>query len=128
MKELPTYRAEIFCGLNPGYKTRDTERDADAYGDVHEICRNYCDEIGLGVTLSETMFIYTGGYEPGIIVGLINYPRFPKANQYVQNQAITLARILGETLGQERVSVVCSDKTIMLERGIDYAKEEEKTS
>lgn len=41
------------------------------------ICREYCDAVGFCVTVTPTEYVYTGGQESGVIVGLINYPRFP---------------------------------------------------
>jgi hypothetical protein len=42
-----------------------------------QVCREYCLEKGLCVTVTPTTYIYTGGEEAGYIVELINYPRFP---------------------------------------------------
>ncbi len=50
---------------------------AGDYDKAHEICRAHCDAVGLCVTVTATSYIYTGGEEAGVIVGLINYPRFP---------------------------------------------------
>lgn len=44
---------------------------------IEQTCRAYCKKVGLCVTVAPTKFIYTGGEETGVEVGLANYPRFP---------------------------------------------------
>lgn len=105
----PTFWANIYCGLKSGYGGVIASPDLS----VH-ICREYCDQVGLGVTVTPTKFVYTSGEEPGVIVGLINYPRFPKEPAEVKRLALELAFLLKEKLGQERVSVVMPDETVMI--------------
>jgi hypothetical protein len=57
------------------------------------------------------------GWEDGYIVGLINYPRFPKDQEDIRKYAFTLAKLLKDKLEQKRVSIVFPDKTVMLEDG-----------
>lgn len=111
MKSLPTYTATIYCGLRLGYTGPITPAEV-----LRQECRRFVDEIGLAVSFTATEFIYTNGWEPGIIVGLIAYPRFPQPTSKIKAQAITLARLLMARANQERVTVVCSDETIMLEK------------
>ena len=111
MKTCPTYTADIYCGLRKEYSAHlnDVKMARDAI-------QSYVNKVGLGVSFTETTFYYTDGYEPGFIVGLINYPRFPSSNDEVKKKALYLAEILMNMLEQERVSIVCSDETIMLEK------------
>jgi len=112
MKSVPTYAATIYCGLKPGYEDASffTVRKEVAF----EVCQEYCDEIGLGLTFTETTFIYTKGNEQGVIIGLINYPRFPSTKEEIKEKALTLASRLKEALEQIRMSIVFSDETIMI--------------
>ena len=116
MKGVKTYTANIYVGLKPNYD--DTSMDVLNQNKLKAtaICQKYCDDIGLGLTLTDTTFIYTKGNEPGLIVGLINYPRFPAEKKDIREKAIALARNLLSELNQQRLSVVFSDSTIMLER------------
>lgn len=111
MKTEFTFKADIYIGLREGYS-------GIIHNDsiVFEICQKYCNEVKLGLTLTKTKFIYVDGNEPGFIIGLINYPRFPDTEENIKNKAITLAKILMKELKQERCSIVCPDKTYMLER------------
>lgn len=70
-----------------------------------EVCRQYCDTAGLCVTVTETVYVYTGGSEPGVIVGLINYPRFPSEPNAITDLAIDLGWQLHAALGQQSFTV-----------------------
>lgn len=106
---LPTYYANIWLGLKNGY-------DGEI-GDI-QFVKNYCQEYvekGLCVTITETEFIYTGGNEPGVIIGLINYPRFPKEDGEVLAEAIQLAEQLMRSFEQYRCSIVTPHRTFLME-------------
>jgi hypothetical protein len=75
------------------------------------ICRDFCDEEGLCVTVTPTTYVYTGGEEVGVIVGLINYPRFPSELASILMAAKMLAFELMHKLEQESVSVQTPDET-----------------
>lgn len=107
--EAQTYTANIYLGLKEGYDGK--VHDAKL---VRLLIQEHVDKVGLAVTFTPTIFIYSGGNEPGLIIGLINYPRFPKSNEQIEDIAIVLAQKLKETYGQDRVTIVFTDKTIML--------------
>ena len=110
MKTVPTYTATIYVGLLEYVKPADRPRKRQwSVSEVEHICGKFCDEIGLCVTVTPTTFVYTGGDEPGAIVGLINYPRFPKSQSEIRVEALKLASILATKLGQKRLSVVFPD-------------------
>jgi len=107
--EVPTYQATIYCGLRPsGSEVNKRPWKAE------QICREFAENVGLCVSFTLTRFIYDTGEEPGFIVGLINYPRSPKDPNDIRTHAITLAETLKDAYQQERVTVVCTDKTFML--------------
>ena len=112
MKVVDTYYANIYMGLRSGY-TDFVFDDQTAY----DIGKAYCDEVKLGLTYTETDFVYVDGDEPGFVIGLINYPRFPSTPQDILDHAKNLGGILMKELEQERFSVVCPDITIMYEKG-----------
>ncbi len=108
-----TYTATIYCGFKPGYGSlnrfkKDCIRQAEA------ICQKYCNEVGFCCTIEPTSFVYKDGNEPGVKVGLINYPRFIKKPSEIKNHAIKIATLLKEAFEQHRVSIICTDETIML--------------
>jgi len=122
MKTVDTYTANIYVGLRPAYKKVEEHILKSNKLLVTDICQKYCDDVGLGLTLTDTTFIYTDGNEPGVIVGLINYPRFPSSPSQIQETTFKLAYQLLGSLNQERLSIVFSDRTVMIE------KEEYETS
>ena len=87
---------------------------------AEKYCREHCDDIGLCVTITSTNYIYKDGSEAGVIVGLINYPRFPAEPREIWAKAETLAKKLREELGQESFSIQAPDKTVWFSwRAID---------
>jgi hypothetical protein len=71
---------------------------------------------GLCVSVTEADFVFTGGLESGVRVGLINYPRFPKEPSEIFDTAVELSRFLIERLHQQSCSVVAPDQTMWLSR------------
>ncbi|ASV44595.1 hypothetical protein [Agrobacterium phage Atu_ph04] len=65
-----------------------------------KICQEYCDAVGLCVTVDSTEYVYSGGSESGFTIGLINYARFPKTREDVWHHARTLAVHLLNDLDQ----------------------------
>lgn len=98
--EAPSYPVSIFV--------------AGSVWQAETICLNYCDEIGLCVTVTETVYCYTGGEESGVIVGLINYPRFPAEPAEIFAKAEALALLLIDGLGQQSASIQAPDKTVWI--------------
>lgn len=85
---------------------------AGDYTKALELCRIYCDEIGYCVTVTPTSYIYTGGQEAGVIIGLINYPRFPSEPSAIWDCAEQLAAQLRDALGQESYTIQAPDNTV----------------
>lgn len=109
-QSVDTYTAQIYIGLRLGYS--DTVFNLEA---VRSVCRAYVKEVGLCVTVTPTEFIYVDGGEPGAIIGLINYPRFPAEPSAIEETAVELAKLLMIKLQQNRVSIVFPQTTMMLE-------------
>ena len=78
---------------------------------AEEVCGRYCDDIGLCVTVTRTTYVYTGGSEEGVIVGLINYGRFPSEPRTIFSKAKELALRLIAGLGQQSATVHAPDKS-----------------
>lgn len=57
---------------------------------IKQVCRKYCLK-GLCITIKPTLFIYTGGEEFGVEIGLLNYPRFEESEDIILQKAIELA-------------------------------------
>lgn len=98
--EVPSYPVSIFI--------------AGDYEAAHAICSRHCDDVGLCVTVTRTSYVYTGGAVGGVIVGLINYPRFPAAPETLLSRAMALAGDLLHGLRQESFTIQAPDKTIWI--------------
>ena len=96
--EVPSYPVSIFIAGNP--------MEAETF------CLDYCDRTGFCVTCTETTYCYTGGEEPGVVVGLINYPRFPTAPDAIWQRAEELAAELCAGLNQQSYTIQAPDKTV----------------
>lgn len=97
-RTIPTFTADIYMAGD-----LDTARAA---------LRRYCLDVGLCATLTATDFVYTGGMEAGIRVGLINYPRFPTMNAVLKMRAADLASYLRKELCQHSFTIVMPDETV----------------
>jgi hypothetical protein len=98
--ECPSYPVSVFVG--------------GSVWEAETICETYCNEVGLCVTVTETHYVYTGGETSGVIVGLINYPRFPSTPEAIWTHAEALALKLIDGLGQESASIQSPDRTVWL--------------
>lgn len=97
MKKEPTIRFDIFI--------------AGDLAQAKQVCREYCFDVGLCVTVEPVAYIYTGGEEAGVRVGLINYPRFPTDADSLSSKAKELADSLMERLCQHSYTIVGPDQT-----------------
>jgi hypothetical protein len=111
MKNAKTYNITIYCGLQKGYSGK-----YHKISEARKICQDFTNEVKQCVTLTKTEYIYVKGKEQGIIVGFINYPRFPHKFPTLKNYAITLAKKLLIGLTQNRVSIVFDKTTVMIEK------------
>jgi len=97
--EVPSYPVSIFIA-------------AESIFEAETVCREYCDDVGFCVTVTETVYCFTGGEQSGVIVGLINYPRFPKEPAEIWAHAEMLAAQLRERLKQDSYTIQAPDKTV----------------
>lgn len=97
MTTVPTIRFDIFI--------------AGDLAQAKHICRAYCFEIGLCVTVEPVSYVYTGGEEDGVRIGLINYPRFPTDEPSLRARANELAARLMEGLHQHSYTVAGANET-----------------
>lgn len=80
-----------------------------------EAMREFCLR-GECVTISDADYVYTGGMEEGVRIGLINYARFPRGHETLWQIGIDMGRFLIERLHQQSCSVVAPDRSAFLSR------------
>jgi hypothetical protein len=87
-----SYNIQIWVGLLENYEedciTPSTKTKLHTIEEVEGICQRYVNKEKHCVTVTPTKFIYTGGNEPGAVIGLIQYPRFERHSQTLTNEAI----------------------------------------
>ena len=83
---------------------------------VKQSCRSFCMRFGLCVTVTLCDFIYTGGSESGVEIGLTNYPRFPSTKDELRDKATRLAVKLMEDCEQLTVLLVDDETTVWVTR------------
>lgn len=109
MDSVPTFTATIYVGR----KNNDSGEIED-YIVALEFLQEYCNINGFCFSFKHIDYIYKGGSEPGIEIGIINYPRFPAENFKLKAIALAVADTLRELLHQKRASVVMPNETIMV--------------
>jgi len=110
MQITNTFTATIYIGSKEGYNGK-----YYTYQEAKQILQDYCNNVSYGLTLKSTEFIYKDGNELGFEIGLINYPRFPSTSEEISQKAIEIAEIFKNKFNQYRISVVCNDKTYLIE-------------
>lgn len=95
-----SYSVRIFVGTRDGYSDRRIP-----VSDIKSMVQEMMDNAGGCVTITETDFIYTNGTEKGVIIELINYPRFKAKRKDLWNIAEVIAKQLMITMEQYRVSM-----------------------
>jgi len=110
MKTTKSFNVQIWCGLRSEYSDKVYTLD-----DVRRIIDFYIIHVKDCITITPTEFRYVDGSEQGVIVGWINYPRFPREERDIIDRALAVAKRLKDGLAQERVSIVTPEFTYMLE-------------
>lgn len=110
MKTVKSFNVQIWIGLKEGYNGIENPIEK-----VYEICKKYVNENQYCVTVSETNFFYHNGSEKGVVLGLINYARFPSSKKIILKHAFQLGNILMKELNQYRISITTPKKSYLLE-------------
>ena len=114
MKTTRAYNVQIWLGLRKTYS--DTIHTID---EVREACDEWVNKTKDCVTITPTEFRYVNGNEPGVVIGFINYPRFPRRRLWIRRKALWLAEELMEKMEQNRVTVTTPFRSYMLENEMD---------
>lgn len=75
------------------------------------VCREYCDNVGFCVTVTPTEYVYSNGQESGVIIGLINYPRFPSDPITLMLHAREIGDLLLDRLRQQSYTIETPETT-----------------
>lgn len=89
--KCPSYKIKLYIAGN--------------YDDAVRACRQYVNGVGLCVTVERADYVYTYGMESGVVIGLVNYPRFPCSKEKIYDKAKGLATHLIRELCQSSVLI-----------------------
>ena len=82
---------------------------------AEDVCRKWV-ERGACVNVWETNYIFKYGEQTGIVVELINYPRFPKSREELATMGRDLGFELLTAMSQGSFTLQASDITIYYDR------------
>jgi hypothetical protein len=91
-------------------------------GDYHQIihlCRKFCFDFPFCVTINKNVYVYKGGVEDGVEIGIINYARFPRTKEELVNIATRLANKIMEDQAQISYTILSPEKSIWFSRRED---------
>jgi hypothetical protein len=106
---VDSFNCTIYLGLKRRYDGK-----ISTFDEAEIFIQNWIDNISWCVTVTRTEYMYKNGREPGLIIGFINYPRFPATPTRIKQLALELAEKLMLKFEQFRVTVACPSDTIML--------------
>ncbi len=73
-------------------------------------------KIGISIKLTPCEILFLGQEEPSMELQFIQYPKFPKKESELKEAIVALTKQIMTELGQNRVVIVFTDQTIMLEQ------------
>lgn len=73
-------------------------------------------KVELSTTIRQCEIFFLGQDEPSVELEFIQYPKFPQKESVLKNAIIELTKLMMLELEQNRVVIVFTDETIMLEQ------------
>ena len=80
------------------------------------LCRQECFPSGACVTIEPVRYIFAGGGEDGVRIGLIQYPPFPEREDDLKEKLIDLGYKLAKANAQWSFSIVMPQETTFFSR------------
>jgi hypothetical protein len=115
-----TFQATITIGLELGYTKKVYGKDF-LIKELQVYQKKRIDAAGiyLSASVSECCIVLSGQDEKHVKLAFINYPKFPLEVHVFKNEIIDLAKYLLGIMKQNRIVIVFTDETIMLELNAD---------
>lgn len=112
-----TFKAQVTFGLHKGYSNELINIDSfkqELLNSQIEIKDKF--KVVLSIKLRQCEILCLGQEEPSIELEFIQYPKFQKDEEILKKAILSLTEILMLKMEQNRVVIVFSDETIMLEQ------------
>jgi hypothetical protein len=116
-KTVNTYQASINLGLQRHYSD-----DLIPKEEVIQFIQDYQksrlikDKRLISVNIFKSSIVCIGQNEPHLVIQFIDYPKADLSHQDIKKEAVCLAKNLMHAYNQNRIVVVCTDETILLEK------------
>lgn len=88
---------------------------AGDYSTCKSVCREIAYTFGFCFQISEVDYIYTGGQESGVLIRVINYPRFPRDPEEITKLCIEFAKKISAVMCQKSFTIETSTDTMYFE-------------
>jgi hypothetical protein len=112
-----TFTASLTIGSIRGYSKKrisNPEFKVALLGTQQKIYESF--NIGLSAKLSPCEILFLGQEEPSFELQFIQYPKFPHDESLLKKAIIKFTELMMITLDQNRVVIVFTDETVMLEQ------------
>ena len=115
-KIVKTFQASIFIGLEIGYSQKPIEENA-VIESLSELQKQISEQknIFLSAAVSKVLIVLNDQKEAHLKIDFLNYPKFPLEENVIKHEVVKIAKHLMQEFEQNRVLVVTTDETIMLE-------------
>jgi hypothetical protein len=112
-----TFTAKAVIGLVRGY-SQDSISTTEFKKVLQDAQKKIYQHYGIGLSVKSTNceIIFLGQEEPSIDLQIIQYPKFPQTEEILKKMFLALIEMMMLELDQNRVVIVFSDETIMLEQ------------
>lgn len=117
IKSCKTFTAQVTMGLKKRYTTEIMPIDVfkqELLKSQKIILEKY--NIELSTKIKPCEIIFLGQDEPPMELEFIQYPKFPQEESELKNAIVELTKMMMMELEQNRVVIVFTDETIMLEQ------------
>lgn len=107
---LLSYNVQVWVGFREHYSDK-----IHTMQEARVICDTFVNDLKDCITLTPTEFRYVNGWEPGVVIGFIQYPRFPRSRKAIRRRTIALAEIFLKEFNQYRIVVTTPFRTTMID-------------
>lgn len=115
--QVPTYNAVINLGLQENYSTKIIDK-----AEVIQFIQSYQNKVLkernklLSLKIYDTTIVCLGQVEPHLAIEFINYPKADVKPSEIKEEAKQLAAELMNEFNQNKIVMVCTDQTIVVEQ------------
>lgn len=111
------FKSEITIGLEEGYTQKPIDK-SEVIGFLQQFQDNLIEkgDIYLSVKITDCNIVMSGQVEPHLSISFINHPKYPVTIDNLKGIVGHLAMDLMERFKQNRIVVMHSDETVMLEK------------